>query len=116
MNSTETTSLTEQSNTQTKSNGRVHRVGTVTAGVMLIAYGVSFTLSTVFNLFHYSKILYLWPFVLIGTGLEMLVASGSKKNWKYDFGSAVILVILVVSAIGMGFTGEVLNFIFTHVH
>ena len=60
--------------------GRTHRVGTVTCGLVLI-----------FDC---------WPIVLIFLGVEILLGcagkNAEKRNFKYDFGSVLIILLMML--------------------
>ena len=52
---------------------RIHRVGTVTAGITLIVFGAAFILNSFGGYFDIAMITRLWPIILIGVGIEILV-------------------------------------------
>ena len=87
-------------------NKRVHRVGTVTGGIVLIIYGVMFLLHTIFPIIKYRFIFRLWPMILIILGLEIL--AGNAKNRKessrfvYDFPAVILIILLALFAMAMG--------------
>lgn len=78
---------------------RTHRVGTITCGLILILYGVLFLLRMALPFLNYSMIFELWPVVLILLGLEILIGCtgrrSEKRNFKYDFGSVLIILIMM---------------------
>ena len=51
---------------------RTHRVGTLTAGLSFITFGVLFLLHLFINAISYDLIFKLWPFIIIGLGIELL--------------------------------------------
>lgn len=87
-------------------NRRIHRVGTVTSGITLIAYGVMFLLHTIFPIIGYRFIFRLWPMIFVILGLEIL--AGSVKNEKgesrfmYDFPAVILIMLLALFAMVMG--------------
>jgi hypothetical protein len=88
------------------------RVGTFTAGISLVTFGVLFFLRTVSVGLDYQVILRLWPIILILLGIEIIVAYIVNRDEKirYDAGAIVLVMILSVFAMCMGGT----EFIFEH--
>lgn len=80
---------------------RTHRVGTVTTGSCMIVFGVLLLLHSLFDMIAYEVIFALWPLVLIGLGMELLLSNFFIKHIVYDKGSIVLLVIMTFFAIGM---------------
>ena len=76
---------------------RIHRVGTLTAGLSLVGFGVLFLLHLFINL-NYDFVFRLWPVVLICMGLEMLLANLRDREYKYDTGSVILLLCLMLFA------------------
>lgn len=58
-----------ENNVQTR---RSRRVGSVTAGLGMIVFGVLFLLHSLFGIMSYQMIFSLWPMILIGLGIELL--------------------------------------------
>ena len=52
---------------------RIHRVGTLTAGCMMIVFGVLFLLHLALPNLSYLMIFRLWPFIFIFLGIEVLL-------------------------------------------
>lgn len=97
----------------------IRRVGTITCGLALVIYGILFFLSSFIHTLDYTRILDFWPFILIGLGVEMLLAHRSslqKQNCvlKYDVGSIVILILLMFFACGMGIADFIMHYMETH--
>ena len=78
---------------------RIHRVGTITAGITLIVFGAAFILNSFGGYFDIAMITRLWPIILIGVGVEILVSSFEKNKVVYD--KAAMLVMLVMVAFAM---------------
>lgn len=80
--------------------GRTHRVGTVTCGLVLILYGILFLVHMVLPAVNYSLIFDCWPIVLIFLGVEILLGcagkNAEKRNFKYDFGSVLIILLMML--------------------
>lgn len=83
---------------------RTHRVGSVTTGATMVVFGVLFVLRTMFNIVSYSHIFSLWPLILIGLGVELLLSNFGEKKIVYDKGAIVILILMTIFAIGLAVT------------
>lgn len=85
--------------------GRRHRVGTVTCGLMFIVYGVFFLLHTIMPKLSYGILFDLWPLVLVFLGVEILVSCTRKnqeeKKIVYDFPAVLLVLCLVVFVVIM---------------
>ena len=79
---------------------RIHRVGAITTGVSLVAVGVLCLLHMTMGL-SYTMIFKFWPIVLIGMGLEMLIANTFDWELKYDGGAIALLFFLFIFAVTM---------------
>lgn len=81
---------------------RVHRVGTITAGLTLVAFGWAFILHLFFEKISYAVVFHFWPLILVGLGIEMLVSScSSNEKIIYDKGAVALLIIMMFFAMGM---------------
>lgn len=88
------------------------RVGTLTAGVVLIIFGVLFLLRLAFPSINISLIVSLWPAILILLGIEMIIAYVINKDDKLRYDSGAILLVIVLSFFSMGMAGT--EFVITH--
>ena len=79
----------------------MHRVGTITAGITLIVFGVAFILNVFWNFFDITTIIRLWPIILIGVGVEILVSSFEKNKVVYDKAAILIMFLMVGFAMFM---------------
>lgn len=88
------------------------RVGTLTAGIILVVFGVIFLLRLVTANINIYLISSLWPIILVLLGIEIIVAYiiNKEEKMKYDFGAIILVIILVFFAMGMG----VAEFLITH--
>ncbi|EKO1912251.1 hypothetical protein PZQ55_001294 [Clostridium botulinum] len=88
------------------------RVGTLTAGIILVVFGVIFLLRLVTANINIYLIASLWPIILVLLGIEIIVAYiiNKEEKMKYDFGAIVLVIILVFFAMGMG----VAEFVISH--
>ena len=88
------------------------RVGTLTAGIILVVFGVMFLLRLVTTNINISLIASLWPLILVLLGIEIILAYIINKEDKmvYDFSAIILVIILTFFALGMGGA----EFIITH--
>ena len=79
------------------------RVGTLTAGVMLIVFGVLFFLQLFVNAITLRLIVSLWPVNLILLGAEVLLSyfMNQENGMRYDAGAILLIVMLSVFAMCM---------------
>lgn len=92
MEETEMIEDTIESGTETR---RIHRLGTVTFGLILIVFGIGF-LVHIFNPdVTYHTICQFWPCALLSLGIEVLISTFSKEKAKYD-GWSIALCFLVI--------------------
>lgn len=82
---------------------RVHRVGSITTGISMIALGIAFLLHLIFDLISYEWIFRMWPLILIGLGIELLLSNFSKEKIIYD--KAAIFLMFLVSFFAIGMAG-----------
>jgi len=71
------------------------RVGTFTCGISMILFGSLFLAHMFYPALSYSKIVSLWPVILILLGAETLVSYflNGKNAMKYDFGTAILIML-----------------------
>lgn len=86
---------------QSKHEIRTHRVGSLTAGLCMIAFGVLFLLHSFGNLLSLERIFRLWPVILIGLGLELLVSNFLDKKLVYDKAAVFLLILMSFFSMGM---------------
>jgi len=84
---------------------RSHRVGSITAGLSMVGYGVMFLLHLMFDMVDYRMIFSLWPVMLILLGLELLFSNFSKRI-VYDKAAIFLLILMTFFAMGMGVADE----------
>lgn len=80
---------------------RVHRVGTITAGLSMIVFGVMFLAYLLFDVLNYELIFSCWPFMLVSLGVELLLSNFSKKSIVYDKAAVFLLVTMTLFVMGM---------------
>lgn len=83
---------------------RGRRVGTLTAGIVLIIFGVLFLIRLVSPNINYLFIVSFWPVILIILGIEIIVAYiiNKEEKMKYDTGAIWMVILLSFFAMGMG--------------
>ena len=91
---------------------RTHRVGSLTTGLSLIAFGVMFMLHLFSNIITYDMIFKLWPIILIGLGIEILLSNFAQDKIIYD--KAAIALMIVMAMFAMGMAGA--DWIFVNIH
>ena len=74
---------------------RTHRVGTMTLGFTLISFGVIYLLRLFIPTLPMDMIMHAWPIPMILLGLELILASVSKRKFTIDKG-AIVLCFLVI--------------------
>lgn len=80
---------------------RIHRVGSITAGLSMIVFGSLLFAHSVFGFADYQLIFSFWPMILIGLGIELLLSNFMEKNIVYDKAAVVLMILMVFFAIGM---------------
>ena len=95
---------------------RVHRVGSITAGMAMIVFGILFILHVCFGLISYEIIFKLWPFILVGLGIEVLLSN--LADWKFVYDKAAIFLLIVVTffAVCMAGIDVVFTYLGTELH
>lgn len=79
------------------------RIGTLTAGISMVVFGVLFLLRLAIPAITIHLIVSLWPIVLIFLGSEIIIAYVCNKEgqMKYDAGSVIIIIVLGMFSISM---------------
>ena len=85
---------------------RSHRVGSITAGLTMVGFGVMFLLHLFFDLVDYQMMFSLWPVMLILLGLELLISNFSAKKIVYDKAAIFLLILMTFFAMGMAVADE----------
>lgn len=91
---------------------RIHRVGTVTFGCILVLFGVLFLTYIFVPGLHYEYIFRLWPLIFIFLGIEVLAENhraakadetgdGAKINFVYDKTAILLTICLTFFAMVM---------------
>lgn len=81
---------------------RTHRVGTLTAGLLLILVGVLFLVHLFVPAVNYLFIFRFWPCILVLLGIEMLWATFRSEEVIYDAGAIFLVIVLAIFSMGMG--------------
>ncbi len=80
---------------------RTHRVGSITAGLSMIVFGVLFILHLFIGSLDYALIFRLWPLMLIGLGIELLISNYRSDQIIYDKPAVTLLFITTLFAMSM---------------
>lgn len=91
---------------------RGRRVGTLTAGLVLVLFGVLFLLRLVSSNINYLLIVSFWPVILIILGVEIIVAYIINKEEKMKYDTSAIWMVILLSFFAMGMGG--VEFILTN--
>lgn len=75
---------------------RTHRVGTVTSGFCMVGFGIMLLLHNLLDVMDYEMILGLWPLILIGMGIELLLSNVIKSKIVYDKAAIVLLLVMTL--------------------
>ena len=75
---------------------RTHRVGAFTSGFCMIGFGVLLLLHNLLDIMDYEMILGLWPLILIGMGIELLLSNVFKNRIVYDKAAIVLLFVMTL--------------------
>lgn len=91
---------------------RIHRVGTLTFGILLVTFGLLFLLRIFIPDLSYEFIMKLWPIVFILLGVEILVANIKQSETKliYDKTAFFLIIMLSFFAMGMAFMEEIFHY------
>lgn len=95
---------------------RTHRVGSLSAGIVLIFFGIMFAVRIFVPSLDYRFILSFWPLVLILIGVELLIATFTQNDAaiKYDGGSIAILLLLTLFSMLMATAELLLNYYYVN--
>ena len=75
---------------------RTHRVGAFTSGLCMVGFGGLLLLHNLFHIMDYEMILRLWPLILIGMGIELLLSNVFKNRIVYDKAAIVLLFVMTL--------------------
>lgn len=81
-------------NQKTNDIEREHRVGSITAGVSLIIWGIAFILNEIGVISDMATIMKLWPLILVGIGVEILICNRKVVNIIYDKGAVFLMILM----------------------
>jgi hypothetical protein len=82
---------------------KMHRVGTVTLGVVLVIFGLLFLVRMIVPSLDYVFIFKLWPIMLIALGIEVLLANirSEQVTFIYDKGAIFLMIIICFFSMSM---------------
>lgn len=80
---------------------RTHRVGSITAGASMIIFGILFLVHLIFDYMSYTTIFSLWPIILIGLGIELLLSNFLEKKIVYDKAAIFLMITMALFAMIM---------------
>lgn len=93
-------------------NRRVHRVGSISFGMILILLGILLLLRLMIPALTYTVILDFWPVTLIVLGLEVLLANcrSDRVTFQFDGWSVFFLFLILGFTICIGILDTVLAY------
>lgn len=106
------TAALKDSTTNKPASTKIHRVGSITFGVVLIILGVLLLLQLIIPALTYTAILNFWPATLILLGLEVLIANMRSDQVAFQFDGWSIFFLFMI----LGFTICIgmLDFVLVH--
>ena len=67
----------------------------------MVVFGILLLIHTVFDFIDYQTVFSLWPLILIGLGIELLLSNFAEKRIVYDKAAVVLMIIMIFFTIGM---------------
>lgn len=91
---------------------RIHKVGTITFGCVLVIFGILFSTHMFFPSLTYDFIFRLWPCILIFLGIEVLLSNIKLKGicFIYDKASIFLLIVLTFFAMAMAWMDTMMQY------
>lgn len=98
---------------QNQQTVRVHRIGTITFGVSLLAMGILFLLHMFLPVITYQTVYRLWPVIFILLGIEILISNQKEKSNTliYDKAGVFLLLCMMTFAMVMGVMEQIIHHI-----
>lgn len=84
---------------------RTRKIGTITFGASLIAFGTAFLLHFFLPMITIQGVISFWPIIFIILGLEVLASTFRNREQDvviYDKTGIILTALLVMFAMGMG--------------
>ena len=95
-----------------------HKVGTVTFGISLIAFGTAFLIHFFLPVLTIQRMIVFWPVIFILLGLEVLLSTFTNKEEEvvvYDKTGIILTAVLVVFAMGMGMISLMMEYMMVRI-
>lgn len=96
---------------------RTHRVGSITSGLSMIAFGVIYAAHLFTDAISFEFIIKLWPFMIIGLGIELLISNARSEKIVYDKAAIFLMILVTFFAMGMAGVGmglEIMEAVYTN--
>ena len=90
---------------------RTHRVGSITVGCSLVAMGVLFLVHLFTEFISAAFIFKLWPIILIGIGMELLISNFETRQYVYDKAAILLIFVMTGFAMLMAFAETVIKYL-----
>lgn len=84
-----------------------YKIGRYTAGIAIVTLGLLFLLHQFTDRDWLKLALMLWPFILIGYGVEFLLVTRKQQTYRFDLGGILLLIFLYIGLIIYTFFGLV---------
>lgn len=104
---------------------KLHRVGTITFGCLLILFGVLFLVQMFVPALNYEIIFRMWPCIFVLLGLEVLVSNrrammeskeqGNEVKFVYDTAAILLIICLTFFAMIMAVADYAMRYEY-HIH
>lgn len=90
---------------------RTHRVGSITTGISMIIFGVLFAVHLFTGFMDYEMIFRLWPFIIVGLGVELLISNFLTEKIVYDKAAVFLLIVTSLFAMCMASADVIFQYI-----
>ena len=106
-----------------KQNIRIHRIGTLTFGCMLLLFGTLFLVHIFAPQLKYEIIFRCWPCILIALGIEVLVGNykaermskeGQQIQFIYDKGAILLTFFITFFSMVMAVVDFCMQYVYVY--
>lgn len=82
---------------------KIHKVGTLTLGITLIAMGILFLAQLFFTGIPLKMVIQVWPIVFILLGVEILCANRKEEQQEFVYDKIAIMLTMILMCFAMFF-------------
>lgn len=90
---------------------RTHRVGSITVGCYMVVMGILFLVHLFTDFISAAFIFKLWPIILIGIGMELLISNFETRKYVYDKAAILLIFVMTGFAMLMAFAETVIKYL-----